>query len=519
MSKTNDFIERQIIIGMICSSDYLRKIALIYQTAFLKAREARLLASWCLRYFKKYEKAPKEQIETIYQTKLRQGKIKEKEAVWIEKILISLSEEQDKKELNEPYLYDEAEKYFNERILELHVEDLQSDINDGNTDDARLKAASFASIETPTNNVLDMSTEDPAFIREALAQSSKPLIRFPHALQRFWGDSFTRDSFVGIQAPEKRGKSFMLYEIAMRGVRSHKSVALFQCGDMSMNQQFKRHAIYLSQRNIKKKYCDSMYVPVLDCLYNQRDTCKKKRRQCDFGVFENESKTDIFKYTFEDYIQSFERYKDDYAPCTECLRDSRLHHFFRGNLWYEFRPPVKPLTWKDVLDAQKKFRKRYKNKFKTAYYSTGTLSVPKLKDQLHLWRQMDDFIPDIIVTDFADLMTPGSRVSDHRHKQNEIWSGHRGLAQDTRTCVVTATQADAASYEQDSVQLKNYSEDKRKYGHVTAMYSLNQNPEEKKKGIMRIGELLVREGDFDVLRQVKVLQRLQIGRPVLGSFF
>jgi len=86
--------------------------------------------------------------------------------------------------------------------------------------------------------------------------------------------------------------------------------------------------------------------------------------------------------------------------------------------------------------------------------------------------------------------------------------------------MVTATQADAASYRTGRLSLSNFSEDKRKCGHVTAMYGLNQDPggREKKLGILRINELVVREGEFSVDNEVRVVQDLRIGRPYLESF-
>ena len=69
--------------------------------------------------------------------------------------------------------------------------------------------------------------------------------------------------------------------------------------------------------------------------------------------------------------------------------------------------------------------------------------------------------------------------------------------------------------------MKNFSEDKRKYAHVTAMYGLNQDPQdrEKKIGLMRINEIVVREGDFSNTKEVTVIQNLARGRPFLGSYY
>jgi hypothetical protein len=50
------------------------------------------------------------------------------------------------------------------------------------------------------------------------------------------------------------------------------------------------------------------------------------------------------------------------------------------------------------------------------------------------------------------------------------------------------------------------------------MLGLNQTFEEKKRGIMRISQMIAREEDFDILKEITVLQCLKIGRPYLTSY-
>jgi hypothetical protein len=95
------------------------------------------------------------------------------------------------------------------------------------------------------------------------------------------------------------------------------------------------------------------------------------------------------------------------------------------------------------------------------------------------------------------------------------------MAQERDALVLTVTQTDADSYEHDTIKLKNFSEDKRKYGHVTAMFGLNQdkNGREKRLGITRINKIAIREGSNYDDEYVNILQRLEIARPLLGSFY
>ena len=76
----------------------------------------------------------------------------------------------------------------------------------------------------------------------------------------------------------------------------------------------------------------------------------------------------------------------------------------------------------------------------------------------------------------------------------------------------------AASYDVKVMTAKHFSEDKRKNAHLTGMLGLNQTEEEKKRGIMRPGWVLLREGKFSSYDTVNVLQCLEIGQPILDSW-
>ena len=54
------FIERRIITGMVVDTEFLKAIARSFKPEFIQAQAARTLASWCVRYFKKYRKADME---------------------------------------------------------------------------------------------------------------------------------------------------------------------------------------------------------------------------------------------------------------------------------------------------------------------------------------------------------------------------------------------------------------------------------------------------------------------------
>ena len=65
---------------------------------------------------------------------------------------------------------------------------------------------------------------------------------------------------------------------------------------------------------------------------------------------------------------------------------------------------------------------------------------------------------------------------------------------------------------------KDIAEDIRKLAHITSMVALNQTPEEKKNGILRLKQLALREGEQE-FREAVCTQCLSIGRIITDSRF
>ena len=95
--------------------------------------------------------------------------------------------------------------------------------------------------------------------------------------------------------------------------------------------------------------------------------------------------------------------------------------------------------------------------------------------------ERDGWLPDVIVIDYADLLAAESSRTEGRDTINGTWKALRALSQELHGLVVTATQSDANSATTGLLTRANFSEDKRKFAHITGMNGLNQNNEEKKE--------------------------------------
>jgi len=502
--KNEEFIERRIITGLIVSNDYIKEISKVWESRFLESTTARILSSWCLDYFNQYQQAPGRDIEGIFTSRIKNL---DKERVEdIQEILEGLSHEYERGQFNFQYLLDQTYKYFQEQNLRQFAENIRGELSAGQLTEAERLASSYHPVEAGQANSIDPFTSA-SKIKEAFAERQKPLIRFGKALGQFLNQEMTRDSFVAFLGREKIGKTWMLIEIAIRANRSGCNVVFFQAGDMTENQYILRQSIYLTKRPHKEKYCTGVWIPVLDCKHNQSGECDKEERESLTGVFEQDE-----KINYESLQIAFKN-NPEYKVCRNC-KD------MEGAPWLIPNPPTNPLTWKEAYKAARRWRKKYKKQFRLSTYANETLSVSEIKTLLDTWERNEEFVPDVIIIDYADLLTsdPDIYGLDFRNRQNIIWQRLRALSQQRHCLVVTATQAAASAYGKKLIGMSDFSEDKRKYAHVTAMYGLNQTDEEKRIGIMRINQIVVREDDFLTSKPVHVLQRLQIGKPVLESY-
>lgn len=157
--------------------------------------------------------------------------------------------------------------------------------------------------------------------------------------------------------------------------------------------------------------------------------------------------------------------------------------------------------------------------FKLSVHPNSSVSTHDISAILKKWELYEGFIADVVIIDYADILAPepGTGHFTTRDQVNSTWKALRRMSQEKHCLVIAPTQADAASYNQPLLDLKNFSEDKRKLSHVTGMLGLNQIPVEREKGIMRLNWIVLREDSFSVDKCLHVGQCLKLGRPFTCS--
>lgn len=498
-------LEKQILIGMIVSTEYLRDVTPIYMPDLLEIKFAPIVANWCMTYYNTYKKAPGLLIQELFESWERNNTNSE-QIKYIDDFLATLSDEHEHADkFNAPYIMDKTLVYFKKRSYQLLSDDLRYHTQNDNIEDAEQTLNEFKKVERLVSKGID-PFNDMSAIQSSFDNNYEPLFIVPGKLGELMNDQLTRDSFIALLAPEKRGKSWWLQQLGMWAHRGRCNVVEFQVGDMSEPQRVRRQHISLARKSDKLKYCQSLLIPVLDCENNQKNLCDSRNRASNkWGVYE-----DGEKLPFED--------APDHNPCTYCSNIKGSN--FKGATWQYKRAPVEPLEWREAYKVSQEYLKRVRPKgYKLFTYPSRSINVTQIKAQLDLLERTEGFVPDVILIDYADILAPEPNSSnEERHRKNETWLALRGLSQLRHCCVITASQADAASYYQTSITKSNFSEDKRIFGHVTAMFALNQTIEEKLAGIMRIAPLVIREDAYDESYNVHVGGSLAIGCPYLFSY-
>ena len=497
-------LEKSILTAMIVSDRFLKDIIPIYSSDLFEISFGPIVANWCKSYFDTYKKAPSAEIQDIFDQWKRKDPDPD-QVEYIEEFLAKLSEEYEYADkINVEYLIDKTIKHFKAQSLRLLASDINANLSQNNIEEAEQALNSFKVVEKLVTPGIDPFETEETVLR-AFEEQEEPLFKLPGELGKHLNTQFTRDSYIILAGPEKRGKSFWLIYFAMQAQRCRCNVAFFSVGDMSELQVVKRMAISIAKKSDKRKYCGELLIPVLDCEYNQKDTCTKRYRTCKTGCYDEDGE-----------LLDFHEAKG-YKPCTYCSKPPLLKDF-KGASWYQKRDAVTPLTGHEAYRTMQTYKKKVRAKaFKLSTHPNSSVNVSDIDRVLDSWERLEGFVPDVIVIDYQDILKK-EREATAENRHDETGKALRRLSQERHCCVITATQTNRASYFVKNITSEHIADDKRKLAHATAVYALNQEPAEKRKGVMRIGPMVIREDSYDIDEQVTILQCLQIGSPYIASY-
>lgn len=494
--KVNSDIERKITTSFIVSTSFCEKIGFVYKKEYLEVDYAKIVIGWSLDYFQQYRIAPNIHIQDIYN--IEKDSLKESEADTISVFLESLSDEYEKLEiLNVDYLVDETRKYFRKRALEILFEKGNKYTSVGKVKEAEKLLLKHKQVSKVTSGRFDPF--DVLNIRNYdIEDLSNRLFILPGALGNLVG-WLERGWLVAVMAPEKRGKSWFLEEMVFSALLRRLKVFWISL-EMSRPQLEKR--IYQKLTGFGFVGGENNY-PVFDCRKNQENSCLSRNRVNDVELF------------IEGGLPEFDK-KSKYRVCTVCR--GKKNKKYIPAYWYQHEE-VKELRIKKIEKKATAFISMYGGNLRVKAFPRFSASMEDIANELGDLEYSEDFIPDVIVIDYLDILSPGNSRLEGRDKVDNTWKIAARIAGEKNCLVITADQSDAVGRSQRSLDDSNFSEDKRKDANLDVRIGLNQRSREKEEKVMRVNVLMHRHKSFHPKQEVMILQELSRGQTVLDSEF
>lgn len=446
-------LERKLITNMIISDAFLREIVPVLKPSNLKSQYTQLVARWVLDYYNEFNEAPKKNIQEIYL--LKRKEIDDDEV--IELIGTFLQNLSDEVPNNINFSVKQAIDYLKQRSLEITNEALKQAIQTNDLLEAENVIGNYSRIELLSIKGIDVLT-DVDSIHEAFNTTDEVLFSMSGKLGEILG-TFSRGDFVSYLAFAKRGKTTWLLSTAQEALRKENNVVFISL-EMTQNQIIRR--LWESFAGRPKEDKEIILPKFISLPIDMREDEKV------WGVkFDTE-----FREGFPRDRKSIEN---------EIVRLSR--YLKRGKLKL-ITLPARSATVKDINN--------------------------------HLTNLMiyEDFVPDVIIIDYADLLSPTIK-QEHRHQLDDIWAELRKMAVEWNSCLITVSQSNRGSANSDLSE-ESIAEDIRKIAHVTKMIGINQTRKEHKQGLYRLSLLAQREG-LTIRDHVLCLSCLDIARPCLDS--
>jgi len=443
-------VEMQLLTGMIVSKPFIDRIMPVLDQDLLESSEVKLVMAWTLSYYKKYGKAPYLEIGNVFARKRR--RLKEADADWIDAFLVRLSEDFALQGLNEDHLFDRVIEYFRRQKLEKLSHKIIELLEDGRDQEA--EDLWINSTKTPTGiEDLGFDPFDMGTAVDLLAREDQFRTKMTlgiDCLDKMTGP-LKSEWLIMFMGPMKRGKTSALTYIAVRALLLGLNV------------------VFISLESGEGDSAIRFWANV-----GALTTYGEDKKTLEYPIFKNKRKGDVVNY------------------------EKRS------------RPKI---TSARVARSIKKFRKMNKGKLRVKVYPAFMAGIDDFERYLDALEAYEQFTPHVILVDYVGIMAApaaykGRDAYDFNSKRL------KSLSQTRKALVFSGTQGTRATLDKLSMIESDVPEDIRQLAHVDLMYGLNQTPEEKDDGIMRLNVIAHRHRLVSKKWQAKVLQQ-----PEAGQFY
>jgi len=493
--------EKQVLVNLILNTEYCEKVLPIIQKEFFQSRYAGALIRWVKDYYEKYLIAPREQIIEIFEE--RSKNLEDDEYTQIEGLLEHLSNVADTEVHNITYLIDVANNLFKEKHLELQNKAVEGFLKKGELVKAEeVMQKQYQGIEGNKRKFIAFNDEDFIYlcVRDMIEQQDldTAFFRFSGRLGEFIGP-VNSGWFIAFLAPAKRGKTTYMLDSAIDSINQKLNTAIISL-EMPEKQLMQRYILAIT--GAKPEFGSYVVnIPIMDCRQNQDGSCEKAERVGSETIINDEG-----KYTFQDM--------PNWTVCTAC----RGGHDFIPAAW---KVPIDKdnVSEGDYLKKVAKFNKYFGKFGRIIHMPSKSVTVEDIRAEIAQLIITENFIPDTIVLDYADLVKPSVRTGQKRHDLDEIWEELRAWGQEDNALIISASQTNRVSADVEYIKDTHVAEDYSKIAKLDIAIGLCQNDIMKEDGMININVVAHRHNDYIQSHFCTVLQAMDIHQSSLDSEF
>ena len=487
----NSSLEKRILTGMIVSKEFMDKVHKAYNHEYIESNYIRKTIKWVMDYYTQYNDVPGESIKDIFIANKK--KLKEEEFEILDTLIDDILTGYTEGSFNNDYITDQALNFFKTRELSITANNIRYYLDRGEIVEAEREIETYTRITKPNLEINGFIASEDAMNQTFENEDEISLLNLPKSLGKFMG-TFQREWLVGISAPFKKGKTFLLGEFTKAAALSGLKVASFNL-EMSLRNMRKR--TYMSLTGASEVEGRTIF-PCFDCARNQSDSCNKEERM-------NRVR-----------IPSAFSAKTKYKPCTYC-KDMDMDDYEMA-IWQEIIdvPKLNYYLVKERITALKKLGKASVWLECMPRFSASVEDIERKLDNLE---SIHNFVPDVLLIDYADILKSNDPGLKGVEKEDDVWMSLARIASARKMLVVVPTQLNKDSLDAKQIKTSHTAKWVGKLGHVDAMFALNQTPPEKELGLMRISILEHRHKDFNETENCYVLQKFSSGQAALDSYW
>lgn len=491
-------IEKRILTALIVSTQFNQEVVHLINADYFTNSFIRTVARWCVDFYETYNLAPFDHIQDIFLD--HQIELPEEDIDLINRLLTDISKRYELDSgINVDYSVAQALKFFKTRELMITSTNIKLLLEKDRIEEAEAQINNFTKVSRLTSgwvNPFDVANIKGVF------NHITGMFKFPGQLGQFLG-SFHRGWFVAIAAGFKTGKTWNMQEIAIAAIQQNLKVAFFS---LEMYKDTSNERFYKRLSGADSTEGGISIFPCFDCLSNQNGSCKLTERTNKLPLLTRSGKP---KFTLD----------MKYRPCTACRnnQDDDIRKKYKVAWWKEAldRPAFNETTVQIQLDALAKI---HTNSYRFKNYPRFSANTADINQDLDVLEQTEGFVPDVILVDYADILKPESSGSAIEVSQlDDTWKSLSRLAGERHALVVTASQLTRAGIDKKQVKSGDMALWIGKIAHIDVFYTLNQTPEEKSDGVMRVGMMAHRYADFNENANCVILQKLSHGQACLDS--